>query len=69
MTVLDQNDNYPTLSVPNKQAAAVNAPIGTTIYSFFGVDPDFRENGTTGLRYEVRDNGNFFIDGQALKNR
>lgn len=70
MTVLDLNDNDPSLNIPSSQNAAINSPIGTTIYTLFAVDPDFAENGTSGLTYQVLDNDNFMIDNQKnLKNK
>lgn len=68
MTVLDINDNTPSLSLPASQDVAVNSPAGFSIYSVFAIDPDFGDNGTAGLSYSVRGNANFEMDGQMLKN-
>lgn len=70
MKVQDLNDNDPVLSLPSSQVAAINSPVGTTIFTLFGVDYDFGENGTTGLTYQVQSNNNFEISGSTheLKN-
>ena len=69
MQVLDENDNDPVLNLPNSQNVVINSPAGTTIYPLFAVDPDFGNNGTAGLSYQVLENDNFMIENQALKNK
>ena len=67
--MLDENDNDPVLNLPNSQDVLINSPAGTTISPLFAVDPDFGNNGTAGLSYQVLENDNFIIENQALKNK